>query len=413
MLFTVSHLLEGRQSPITVTRLDSTQKALELMMEYEYSQLPVLGVENKPVGIVSSDSILRAITHLRIKAQDLKIDDALVKVKEYKPDDDLFDLLNNLRGSCAALVVNNDHTLIDIFTSYDAAEYFRRRAEDMMFVEDIETTIRDYIRTAFSARSGKVDQQALNTTINEVADKELRQKFHHALQHYENIQGNSKGSSKKEAEDFAFSTHFVRNQAQKSIEELTLSEHIQILKLKSMKKYFDAIFSLDSETSTALLESVRKTRNDLVHFHGEITSKQRQELRYCAEWLNRHQAQPIPEPAYAPTELTQTDLIAPAVLKENSQAFESLPTPFKTLPTGNRYTPLEFYLRKQPTEVNNLEFTFKQIEMIIGGELPDWARKHRSWWSPSLLFPQWGEVGWRISRVNIAEERVVFSRIRA
>ncbi|MFL5586869.1 MAG: hypothetical protein ACJ8DI_04305 [Ktedonobacteraceae bacterium] len=62
-------------------------------------------------------------------------------------------------------------------------KYFRRRAEDMMFVEDIETTLKDFIRAAFHV-SDDADQQKLPAVIADMTDSDLRKKFQGALNHY-------------------------------------------------------------------------------------------------------------------------------------------------------------------------------------------------------------------------------------
>jgi predicted transcriptional regulator len=50
MPFTVADLIEDRPEPVTVRQSDSTQTALELMIEGDYSQLPVID-EDKRVSV--------------------------------------------------------------------------------------------------------------------------------------------------------------------------------------------------------------------------------------------------------------------------------------------------------------------------------------------------------------------------
>jgi CBS domain-containing protein len=56
----------------------------------------------------------------------------------------------SLKNTYAVLIVNAEGSLIGIVTSYDTTEYFRRRVEDMMYVEDIESTLKDFIRAGFN-----------------------------------------------------------------------------------------------------------------------------------------------------------------------------------------------------------------------------------------------------------------------
>ena len=132
MPFTVQQLIEGHQEPVKVTQHENAQRALELMIEYDFSQLPVVDENDTPLGIVTSDSILRALNNFGIPLNELQVSHAIVKVDLYNPDEDLFDLLDDLKNTYAVLIVNNEGTLHGIVTSYDTTEYFRRRAEDMM-----------------------------------------------------------------------------------------------------------------------------------------------------------------------------------------------------------------------------------------------------------------------------------------
>jgi CBS domain-containing protein len=169
MPFTVQQLIEGRQEPVSVLPVDLVTKAMALMTEHEFSQLPVVDEQKKPLGLITSDSILHALGHFGVSLEELRVSHAIVKVDTYSPDEDLFDLLDDLKNTYAVLIVNAEGTLIGIVTSYDTTEYFRRRAEDMMYVEDIETTLKDYIRAAFHV-TDDADQQKLASVITVMED---------------------------------------------------------------------------------------------------------------------------------------------------------------------------------------------------------------------------------------------------
>ncbi len=128
MPFTVQQLIEEHQKIITVSPGLSAKQALELMIQHDFSQLPVIDDNNTLLGIVTSDSILRALNHFGVPLTDLRVAHAIAKVKRYSPDDDLFDLLDALKDTYAVLIVQNDGALKSIVTSYDTTEYFRRRA---------------------------------------------------------------------------------------------------------------------------------------------------------------------------------------------------------------------------------------------------------------------------------------------
>jgi CBS domain-containing protein len=97
MPFTVQQLIEGHQEPVTVSPKDTVKKALKLMIEHDFSQLPVVDEDKKPLGIITSDSIIRALNNFGIPLPELQVSHTLVKVDQYSPDEDLFDLLDDLK----------------------------------------------------------------------------------------------------------------------------------------------------------------------------------------------------------------------------------------------------------------------------------------------------------------------------
>jgi len=114
------------------------------------------------------------------------------------------------------VIVNVEETLIGIVTSYDTTEYFRRRAEDMMFVEDIESTLKDFIRAAFTI-TDEADQQALATVITEVTDSDLRKKFQGALSHYLNRLNKGNSAIDQSLVEEVFTKHFASKETAKSL----------------------------------------------------------------------------------------------------------------------------------------------------------------------------------------------------
>jgi hypothetical protein len=61
----------------------------------------------------------------------------------------------------------------------------------------------------------------------------------------------------------------------------------------------------------------------------------------------------------------------------------------------------------------SISLTFQEIEQILGFSLPSSAYSHRAWWANSLSHPQagsWVKVGWRVSKVNIERNIILFRR---
>lgn len=417
MAFTVEQLIEGHQEPVTVFPDTPAQRALELMVEYDFSQLPVVDAKNKPLGIVTGDSILRALNNFGIPLTDLQVSHAIVKVDQYSPDEDLFDLLDDLKNTYAVLVVHSDGTLKSIVTSYDTTEYFRRRAEDMMYVEDIESTIKDFIRIAFGG-ADETDPKAMAKVIAEIEGPDLNKKFRNAINYYLGVSSKSKPDINEDVLDQAFERYFSGKHSQKSLDDLTLHEYIELLLHKSKRASFNSVFKLKPEAVRNLLHGVRETRNALAHFHGEISSKQRDQLRFCAQWLEYHRSAVLNafQSGAAATESQQgTASLQLTYTVPGPNDDEIVPVEEGVVPNDSRYAPLAIWLQKQPLNQETIPLTFRQVEEIIGESLPASARKHRAWWSNHLEFNpqarQWWEVGWRVATVRMTEEIVVFARV--
>lgn len=432
MPYIVQHLIEGRSKPVTVTPDKLAQEALELMAEGGFSQLPVVDQNEKPVGMVTSESILRALNNFGVTLDALKVSHAMVKVVDYRADEDLFDMLDDLRDTGVVVIVDGQGKLTGIVTSYDTTDYFRRRSEDMMLVEDIEGNIKDHIRASCINGNGEVDETAINALIAETTSskQDIRKKFQNALTHYLTLQNDGKRPDLNPSWlDEVFSRHFDSKESNKPFDDLTLYEYSQLLLHKSKVSHFSSIFNLDSKAIDKLLNEVRKSRNALAHFHGELSSKQRDQLRFCAEWLAHHpprfptintavvvtqetngteQIVTVPLEATLPTEVV-------TVNPEQEQEKEVIPVDEATNPDESRYALLAVWLQKRPRRQDKVELSFRNIEEIINDSLPRSAREHRNWWAnDSVSHPQsqqWLEVGWRVSNVNIAAERVVFTRI--
>jgi CBS domain-containing protein len=59
MILPISKLLEGRADPICVKSNQTIREALVLMVENDYSQLPVISDSDELLGIISQESILK------------------------------------------------------------------------------------------------------------------------------------------------------------------------------------------------------------------------------------------------------------------------------------------------------------------------------------------------------------------
>jgi CBS domain-containing protein len=413
MPFTVQNLIDGRPDPV-VARIDQPLHAvLTIMLDHGYSQLPVVDGRQQPIGMITSDSVMRALKNLRVSGAELLVADVMTKKPStYRPEDDIFDLLGALHDQPAVVVVNGTHELIGIVTSWDTMEYFRQRAQDMMYVQEIEDTLKRYLTAAFTRPAGPPDVDARGAAIDAItpSNSDLRGSFQRALLDYVHRAGNAETKLNNQHVTAAFEAHLYRKQTPKAWEKLSLDEYITLLLHDQQWALFAPIFRLDRAALRALLESVRTTRNDLAHFRTDITTRQRDELRFCKEWLLRHEDAVV---AAFGGDGEGADLPAAADQPVSQGNPASLPTE-ETSPGDSRYAPLALYL--EGVQQDQIQLTFQDIERILGDSLPPSARQWRSWWANDTTHhphaQEWLTVGWRVARIAMTEERVTFARIK-
>lgn len=191
MPYEVSQLIKYLGKPVRATPDESIHDALDRMLDYSFSQLPVVkgDEQSRQFYFITHESILLALHNFgsRIEDSGLRVDDALVRVPNvYSATDDLFELLAGMREVNAALIVDDNRDLTHVVTTYDTTRYFRQWSEDIMQVRDIEHGLRRIINSAFKKADGEIDEQARQAAVEEItsSNKALRKKFGVALSRY-------------------------------------------------------------------------------------------------------------------------------------------------------------------------------------------------------------------------------------
>lgn len=415
MLFTVQDVIGDRPKPVTAEPNEILLSAYERMRQHDYSQLPVVAPDGRPIGVVTSNSILRALSHLGVTLKDVHVRDAMDdKPVEYRLGDDLFALLDDLQVTYAVLIIDIEGRLIGIVTSYDTTEFFRRKNQNMMLVEDIETALKKLIHSAFS-NGGEVDTSALAAFIMEVADprQTIRKTANELLNRYIAEVGGKEGLRfDKEAFEKVFSKMHPSSQP-RTLGDLTLYEFTRLIVHDKKKDYFQGILRFKPEVTERLLDGVRETRNTLAHFRGTISPAEGDRLQFCAEWLARVQQtlemqRTVQSPATPTTPEVSSPVAPVAVEPTTTDEAEQL--------DDSKYTPLAIFLQGLPPDHAVASFDFEHIERhIIRGQLPVAARQHLSWWANDstshVQSRQWLEAGWRVEHVNLKAGLVQFVRI--
>lgn len=426
MAVPIHHLTHDRPVPVTIPPHATLEEAVALMIEHDFSQLPI--VENgkpygNPASFVTSNSIARALLYFGTPLKDLRVRDATVPARTVSADEDLFSKMDDLLDAYAVLVLNPDGTLAGIVTNYDTTQYFRRRAEDMLLVEDIESTLKDHVRVAFGGNESDPNG-SLQTAVNALSSfvDGIRDDCRKAFHKFCGLRSISIAATDIQE---VIEKPFAVTERDRKFDDLTLNEYIQLARKAEAWAVLGSHFGVSDKAFLEMLEGVNKTRNKLMHFRPNVTSVERDHLRFCAEWFKHHppltleedsadvETQPHAEgsPDDSQSEQTEQELndIDDAPIENDADEIENELV-------ESKYAPLASFLLKLPKKQERLVIHFTEIENIIGDQLPATAREHRSWWANDsathVQSGQWLKVNWRVVSINMTEEKVTFARAR-
>jgi hypothetical protein len=357
MLFPIKQLIEGQDPLLCVPKTTLVREALTLMVENDFSQLPVINEEGNLIGIISEASIINTYYHIdtTLSLLDLTVDHCMALPRTISPESDIFDALNLLEDVYAVVVVENQKP-VGILTDYDTTHFFRDLSEGLIIVEDIEVTLRQYIEAVFP-NSHSMDAALMH------AFKENKKDPYRPAKEYE---------------------------------ELSFGDHIQLIVTEPNWGKFSDYFA-PREFFTKLMRQVGDVRNQLAHFRGRLEPIQLNALVRGRDWLSAR-----PKLASSIRETVGRAEINPADV------------PVQAAREG-KYDPLQNWLVNQREDGQpRIQLGFTQIEELIGQKLPDSARKHRSWWTNDpATHPQagsWVTAGWVVDDVDLGSEEVIFRK---
>lgn len=420
MAVPIQNLMHDQPSLVAISPNASLREAIDLMIENDFSQLPVVE-GGRPYGIpgnfVTSDSIVRALRYFGTKVNDLRVRDALVQARTVSVDEDLFSKIDDLLEAYAALVLSPDGTIAGIITNYDTTKYFRQRAEDMLLVEDIESTLKDYVRAAFGGDEND-PEGAIQCAIDKLSNfvDSIRDT---CLKNFKEFCASKAISVSDEDFKTVIGAPFAST-SDRTFDDLTLNEYIQLARQKVAWQVLGIHFGISDKAFLEMLDGVRSTRNKLMHFRPDVTSVERDHLRFCADWFKNQPPLSAEEGVDVPS--LQESKRDPLTHEQDLTEIAEDRAPLEMVSTAedesieSKYALWANYLKHVPQTLNRLIVPFSHIEEVLGSPLPDSARRHRSWWANDSISHvqsrQWLNVNWRVVWVNMTEEKVVFARAR-
>jgi len=397
----ISSILDGKSDLIATTRDESLKTVLDKMDQFDYSQLPVVDGGGKLEGIVTIESVLRSTRIFGTSADELRVQDATIPARAYREDDDLFEVLEGLATEFAVIILDGERRPVGIVTNFDTSRYFRQRAEDTMLVEDIEGNLRDYIAMAFRPALSEEERVRFHSAVKSaVVNAPEIDKFKEALTEYT---GESEVDQQKL--ENAYTKLNSTEKVKKSFDDLTFQECMNMFLAKERWAQYSQSIAIEKGAVRRMLDTVRKIRNKLAHFRGEVTGSEHEALLMCRGWLETNKSA---------TQATFDRIIPP--LAPSKPAVELLPNAREesTEKDVSKYAPFARWLRSLPPDLQSTIVPFRDFEVLIGSELPPFAWQHRSWWANDtttrVQSRAWLSAGFRVGAVDMEMSVARFDR---
>lgn len=372
MLFPISELIQEKDKLITVTKDSKIRDALAIMLENDYSQLPVVDEDGNLTGIITEQSILSFYFHLEeLSLLNEDVDHCQTKAVTISGESDIFDALDLLQKTYA-IVVLEELKPVGILTDYDTTNFFRKLSEGLILVQDIETTLKNYIENIFSS-------------IDEL-DTALIRTF------------------KADDQD--------DTRPSRAYDDLTLWDIILLIVTKGNWEFFEPYLQ-PKHVFHKLMNKVRLIRNQLAHFRGQLEPLQLNALKRATDWLDhrpRVSVDAIPVEILCPLRTVSQQQVVREQPEKYIDRGENVDL------TKSKYFPLEKWLKQEKDTNRSLTLKFEDIENILGVPLPDSAQKHRAWWGNHYGNSQakaWLSAGFLVNDVNFTKGTVTFRQSRS
>lgn len=244
---TVGELIVAQPPLASVTSRDPVRKAMLLMIDNNFSQLPVIGASGRVVGWFTQRRLVEEISQSSIQyILDLPAVQFLdrERVRVVGPHRNVY-YAAKLLEDALAIMVCNDGKAIGIVTDYDVAAFFAETSRGMSLVEDIEQCLRDFIERVFPTPLAR--------------EAALIQAFGH--------------------------DHKYPTQPSKAYDELTLHEHEQLITTENNWPRFEPYLQ-PKALFIQYMEVARPIRNQITHFRGTPSPQQIKALRNVRGWLH-------------------------------------------------------------------------------------------------------------------------------
>lgn len=232
----ISRLQSANTRPIHVAPDAPIAQAVTLMLEHNFSQIPVMTSEREVKGLISWKSLG---TRLSLGNCVTIVRDGMDKHQELTTDASLFDAVRIIAEHECVLVRDQTKVICGIVTASDIGVQFQQLAEPFLLLGDIENHIRYLIDATFSPAD-----------LESVKDP---------------------SDSERKIEDAS---------------DLTFGEYVRLLQNDAQWKKLNT--KIDRNTFIEELDRVRNIRNDVMHFDPDpIDGDNMKRLKNFAAFFDR------------------------------------------------------------------------------------------------------------------------------
>jgi CBS domain-containing protein len=355
MLFPVKNLIASPDGPEVILDNKSVREALITMVQYDYSQLPVINSEGNLIGIISDQSISRNMYLLdeKISILNLPVNHCLDDPITLPPEADVFEALDRLENTFAIVIVEGKKP-IGIITDYDTTHFFRDLTEGLILVRDIEEMLRQFIESIYPTEA------ALNKALV----------------------------------IFLGSKNNNASEPKKPYDQMTFGNYQYFVTHDEIWPSFENVF-YSKELFFQHMDQVRNIRNQLAHFRGRPDTIQYEALKKARTWLSNR----------------------PRIHKQGRTVSVKEFDVSNSGETGQgRYAELEELLTDFADEpkIKTLLVPIGDLEDILPNGLSNSAWEHRSWWANDPVIGNqayaWLRAGWLVEDVNFNSGIAIFKR---
>jgi CBS domain-containing protein len=228
-------LAAANKPPQCISPDAEISEAITLMLQHDFSQLPVTTTERDVKGIVSWKSLG---SRLALGKQCKKVRECMEPQSEIRSDASLFDAIQQIVERECVLVRDATRKLTGIVTTEDLSRQFAQLGEPFLLLGQIENHVRNLIANKFT--------KAELASVKDPTD------------------------SAREIED---------------VSDLTFGEYVRLL--ENPKQWTTFAIQIDRKTFTDELKKVGDIRNDVMHFHPDgVAPEDLTMLRKFARFLS-------------------------------------------------------------------------------------------------------------------------------